>query len=348
MPDLRIRRLLPGDAAALGDLFRRCYGDTYGSPEFYDEHELTRRIDSGSLRSVVAVESGSVGDVDRLLGHTGMTVRERSALVCETGNTVVDPAARGQGLLKRLGAGLAELVRLEGFAGYVHFPTTAHPIMQKASVTNGGVETGVMLSYVPADTRYEAITDARESDAERLAATVAFQPLADAPARMVRLPVRYERLLRSFYSAANLVREVAPITRDNVTGGSARNPQEASYSARRGVMYAALGRADAEHFADWLTQLQAGLTRHEPLLAHADLPLDSPFIDEQILQLNSLGFFFSGLLPEFAHTDVLRLQRLAVIDERAFSPALANAEANLILQQVVEDARDVLGRRVVH
>lgn len=343
MSELRIRRLLATDAKALGDLFSRCYGDTYGSSEFYDAVELARRIETGSLRSVVAVD-----EADSVLGHTGINVRDGAALVCETGNTVVDPAARGQGLLKRLAAGLTELVRLDGFTGYVHFPTTAHPIMQRASVSDGGVETGVMLSYVSADTRYEAIDDTRESIAERLAATIAYQPLADAPARLVRLPSRYERLILGFYSSAGLTRENAPIERGNVTGGGANKFSDPSYSARRGVLYSSVGRADREAFDVRLTQLQAGLTRHDPEVCHIDLPLDSPLIDEQVLQLNSLGFFFAGLLPEFAHTDVLRLQRLNVVDENAFSPELANPEARLILQQIAVDARDVLGRRVIH
>lgn len=342
-PDLRIRRLLSGDAPALGDLFRRCYGDTYGSSEFYDAQELARRIETGSLRSVVAVDES-----DAVLGHTGINVRDGAALVCETGNTVVDPAKRGQGLLKRLAAGLTELVRLEGFAGYVHYPTTAHPIMQRASVANGGVETGVMLSYVSADTRYQAIDDTRGSENQRLAATIAFQPLVDAPARMVRLPAKYEGLIKGLYVAGGLSRETVPLERDNTSAAGSRASTDVSYVARRGVLHCRVGRSDRERFDSVLARLQSALENHNPAVAHVDLPLDCPSIDAQVSQLNSLGFFIAGLLPEFAHTDVLRLQRLAVADENALAPELANPEARLILHHAVEDARDVLGRRVVH
>ncbi|MCR9278746.1 MAG: GNAT family N-acetyltransferase [Pseudomonadaceae bacterium] len=331
---------MASDSVALGDLFRRCYGDTYGSLEFYDADELARRIESGSLRSVVAVDAS-----DGVFGHTGINVRNGSALVCETGNTVVDPAARGQGLLKRLGSGLTELVRLEGFAGYIHFPTTAHPIMQRVSVSNGGVETGVMLSYVSADTRYEAIDDTRVTDAERLAATIAFQPQADVPARLVRLPTRYHRLIEGLYNAAGLVRENAPIERIRTNNQGARMPE---YSERRDVLYGAVGSADREHFNQWLAQLQSSLTRYVPAVCHVDLPLDSPLIDEQVAQLNSLGFFFAGLLPEFAHTDVLRLQRLNKVDQRSVEPELVNPEARLLLQQIVTDASDVLAGQTIH
>ncbi len=54
------------------------------------------------------------------------------------------------GLKGRLGLALGEVLVSEGAVGFIHFPTTAHPVMQRALLSAGGRETGVMLAYLPA------------------------------------------------------------------------------------------------------------------------------------------------------------------------------------------------------
>ena len=44
-----------------------------------------------------------------------------------------------------------------GFLGFHHYPTTAHPVMQKLAVECGGIETGIMVDYIPAGTEYREI-----------------------------------------------------------------------------------------------------------------------------------------------------------------------------------------------
>jgi hypothetical protein len=43
---------------------------------------------------------------------------------------------------------LHELALRSGFSSHIQYPTTAHSVMQKASVSYGGAETGVMLAYI--------------------------------------------------------------------------------------------------------------------------------------------------------------------------------------------------------
>jgi GNAT superfamily N-acetyltransferase len=306
-----VRDLQAADAASLTELFTRCYGNTYGSPVFYDTPALKALIANGRLKSVVAA------DGSRLVGHTGITIRHPGALVCETGNTVVDPAARGQGLLKKLGAALRERVLREGFIGYVHYPTTAHDIMQRASVTSGGVETGVMLSYIAATTQYEAV----EQRAGRLAATVAYQPFAAAPSREVTLPARYTTLIEEIYRACELTR---PPLQSASSGQQAEIADLASADhAERGLLSLYLKQAGK----DLGEQVDTLIRQHQPKVTHIDLPLDTVHVDEMVGQLVGLGFFFCAVLPEFSHTDVLRLQALHTPAAEDFEPDLVNAQA---------------------
>jgi len=309
--------LIATDAAALVACFRRCYGDTYPADDFYDATRLARRIESGSLRSVVAI-----ADDGTLVGHTGLTVRHGGAKSIEAGNTVVDPACRGQGLLARLGQALTALCVDAGYIAYLHYPTTAHEIMQKTSV-RGGFETGVMLDYIPAETDYRAIDRA----GGRLAATVVYQPFSAAPERTVWIPSAYQNLFAGLYAAAGLARTLriahAPIEATHT--GAAQ-----SYSARRGLLHLHVTTAGRD-LEDVVTD---AVSHHGPAVVHIDLCLDDAGVGAATRQLRQAGFLFCALLPEFAHTDVLRLQRLTAPGASSFSPRLVNSGAQALLELI--------------
>jgi len=209
-------------------VFHRCYGDTYPAAHFYDAAELSSRVTDGRLWSVIAVS------YDDVVGHSSIRVCHEDALVCETGHAVVDPQVRGQGLLQKLGFVLSRMVVDEGYTGYMHYPTTVHGIMQRASVAYGGHETGVMLSCLPVDTDYREF----QQDAGRIAVTVAWQPLAAAPARTVFLPQRYESLLQQLYARLNLQRTLAACNDERLTADPVR--VETEYSPERSTVLISL------------------------------------------------------------------------------------------------------------
>jgi GNAT superfamily N-acetyltransferase len=312
-----IRRLRPDDAAALSACFERCYGRSYATPLFYDVDALRATIAARELRSVVAV----VGT--RVVGHTGLTVRHLRARAIEAGNTVVDPDFRGGGLLGRLGGALADLCRQQGYVGYVHYPTTAHGIMQARSVAGGGVETGVMLCYIPADTEYQAI----DRPPGRLAATVVYQPFARAPHRVTQLPQAYP-WLADLYTRSGIERTFR--RHGGALGGVSRLVSR--MNERRGLLH-----IDCETpGADLAAVVSTLLAELRPAVAHVDVDLSTLTADAAVEALRRIGFFYCGLLPEFGDADVLRLQWLA--DDDPGSAELANPGARAILARILEDA----------
>ena len=320
---MELRALSPDDAPALRRCFRRCYGDTYPAAEFYDLEKLRRRLQDGTLRSVAAV-AGS-GEV---VGHTALSVRHPHAFVAEAGNTVVDPAYRGRGLLRELGLMLAERCRADGFNGFVHYPTTAHEVMQKASVKGGGIETGVMLGYVPATADYRGMDDKRPVG--RLAATVVYQAIRPLPNRDVVLVERYSGILKELYAA--LGAEPVFDTRRRPPRG--QFSIRTAHSAGEGIVRHTVAMIGAD-----LGDLIVATSRTHGTLpvTLVDLPLGDPGIDHAVNALTRSGFFYCGLLPGFGAGDVLRLQRL---DENASDiarPVLANPGAQRLLAYIDAD-----------
>jgi hypothetical protein len=240
----------------------------------------------------------------------------------------IDPRCRNQGLAARLAAALIDVSRRLGAVGFHHYPTTAHPIMQKLAVQAGGVETGVMLAYIPEGTEYKDLGGAPEEG--RLAVVAVYQPLDTAPARGVFLPPRYAPMLRAIYERAGLEREALAVTDASVSPSTQISSR---FDDRRGLLRIHVDRAGE----DLLVRI-GGATGAAPVeVTHVDLLLSDPGAPRAVEALRMRGFFFCAVLPEFAASDVLRLQRLREAAGPGSPPALVHPEAREILRAALAD-----------
>lgn len=294
---VQIRRLTVDDALPLKACFERCYGTSYVAGYFYGPGELRERIASGRLRSVIAETTEG-----QIVGHMGLTVRHPEARTVDAGNTIVDPAFRGQRIVQQLGLALNVLCEDEGFLGYHHYPTTVHPIMQQLSVADKGTETGVMLAYVPAGTEYRELEGAPLT--ERPAATVVWRPFAACPSRTVYIPDDYAAITASTYAHANLDRDLGvplPTVVTHETDLTVRDDQ------RRGLLHVDVHRPGLDLPGRVEETIATSGTAE---VVHVDLRMDDPSSPAAAELLRKQRFLFCAVLPEYLQGDILRLQRL--------------------------------------
>ena len=301
-----VKRLTSLHAPAISDCFRRVYGESYANELFYDVERLARALGEGSLCSV-----GAIADDGRVMGHMAMTVRV-GARHAELGNTVVDPAARGEGLAWRVGSALTDWAKEKGFEGYLHYPTTDHHIMQERSV-KGGFETGLMLGYIPVE------TDGKVNDAGndlRAAATIVFEPLMRLRHRESGfLPPPYATLIREMAAACGVARDWVPADVD-VTPAYSSDAEKNEFQ-KRDLVRLDFSRIGAD----------AGVEiRRLATLPHACKQVDFRLSDEAIVfglnQARDAGFVFCGWMPGYRECDVLRVQ--AVDGRTDLSPGVVN------------------------
>ncbi len=301
------------DVPALMRCFERCYGTSYVDGDFYDEACLRARVASGRLRSIVVEAAGGEGEgveAGEIVGHMGLSFREEEEHTADAGNTVVDPRMRGSGLAGKVGVVLIAHAREQGLVGFHHYPTTAHPVLQQLSVAGVGVETGIMLDYIPADTEY------REMDAPdgALAVTVVYEPLAPAPARRIFVPPRYRDTIEVAVGECGLERQIAEA--DGRPSGS--SVIEAESFERRGLHRITLKRVGS----DVEGALHAASTAASLPVLQLDLPLGDAAVTVALDAARELGFRFSAVFPEYDSGDVLRLQRTAEPDWEALRERL--------------------------
>lgn len=314
---LEIRTIKPTDAEGLSKLIVRCYGDSYPKRALYQPEELAELIRSEAHGGVVAVSG------DAAVGHIAYSWPSRNAIVVEAGTTVVDPEWRGKGVMSELAVALAQQLVAEGAIGFVHFPTTAHTVIQRASLETGGRETGVLLAYIPADT---SNPETKQTGDERLAVTVAYQPILESPEQSIFLPSRYGEELTGMADALGLKRRAVP----SVDSPTDETRLTASLDTSRG-----LERITVEYIGHDIHKEIEGVLDDSPAgVFHIDLPMDDVGIEYAVERLRTLGFVFGAWLPGWTGRDVLRLQRIESVSEAELAPQLFSAEAAQLMDSI--------------
>lgn len=305
-----IQRLTSEHAEAIARCVQGVYGEGYAHEVFYNLPRLIESLDEKSLMSVGALtESGDV------VAHMAMTNRGASATP-ELGNTVVDNAARGEGLAWKVGAELTSWCRELGHGGFLHYPTTEHHIMQRQSVKQG-FEIGLLLGYIP------------NSEGKRQAVTVVYEPLGEGDFQKLYVPEEERELLQEFAARCGLEREILAAT--DVEIKELAKVQIDQYEKR------GLARLTIRGCGQDLGLKLREFAMLEAPCMHVDVTLDQPDAIHSIRLAREAGFVFAGWLPGFLGSDVLRLQKWdsSVTEEQ---PDLANPDAKRLLLQIQAEA----------
>ena len=316
MSEIRVTRLSAQHAPAIMDCVRRVYGESYANEVFYDRQALTEALERGRLRSVGAWRGST------LVAHMAMTLRDPDARSAELGNTLVDPQARGGGVAWRVGAELTAWCTELGYAGFLHYPTTDHHIVQQQSIKRG-IEVGLMLGYIPAET--DGQVHKRSGPRLRGAATIVFEPLTSHHTPWSGyLPARYAADLLEFTRDCGLERHwlepTAPATAVSRLLPTLR-------FERRG-----LTRFQVQRIGSDIEARVQGMAQDDAPCVQVDLGLDDPGVDQGIEAACALGFEFCGWLPGFRAVDVLRLQKVDPA-QTDLAPNVVNATAQRLLAQ---------------
>jgi serine/threonine-protein kinase RsbW len=302
---VEIRFLLPDEAAQLTAAIVRSYGRSYDGAWAYDVDEIRRRLECGSMRSIVGIDPA--GDV---VGHLALDRADPAALAGHAGQAVVDPRYRGHHLFTTLKRDLASWCAAEGLLGMYSEATAAHPYSQAANLELGGHETGFLIGYIPSRVSYTAIKE--DSRGRRQSVALFWLATNPSPNRVVHPPHWHRDIVAAVYEHNALERELVPLVGVPVLDGPTHltitehdDHNEATVAVDRvgADVVDALARAlDAEADAG-RDLVHVDLSLHDP--GTAALP---PAVHEE------LEVFFGGIVPELRGGDVLRLQWLNGVD----------------------------------
>jgi anti-sigma regulatory factor (Ser/Thr protein kinase) len=324
--EISVRPMRPEEAAGLARCAYRVYGYTYSTDAFYYPERIRELVAGGLMVSIVAVDP-----LGEIVGHVSITKEKADSTVGESGQAIVDPRYRGHGFHKEMGVMAGEICKAAGLLGSYSEGVTVHPYSQKTLLFRGYLETGLLLGYTPASMFFKEIQG--EATAKRRAVVLFYKRLNEEPWREVYLPERHRAILDKIYSRLQLNRRYTSGPAAELPALSAVNIKIQAEASRAFLRVVEYGRDLVDLIGFRLKELC--VKRLDCI--YLDLPLSHPAVQEYLPQIEKLGFFFGGVIPEASEGDILRLQYINHADLELKDVQLATDFAKELLQYVLKE-----------
>ncbi len=299
-----LRLMTPADAESVIRCTYRTYGYTAPDEKLYDPAHLAELIEGGLYEACV----GTTADGE-VVSFIDFELERPNARVANAGEAMVDPRFRGHALFEKMKRFFRDRATAKGLLGIYGEAVTVHPYSQKGEIAMGSHELGVHLADEAPRVVFKDIAGGEST--KRTATVLYYLPLNPPPPRVAYPPDRHREMVRRIYERGAFPRTVA--------------------AAPAGGVSAASGRIRVDVFPDWSEASIAveAYGRDLPQLVRArlrelcvkridwiglDMPLHEPGAAEFCPALESLGFFFAGVIPELLGGDVLRLQYLNEVE----------------------------------
>jgi serine/threonine-protein kinase RsbW len=299
--NVSIRTMLPDESIDVARCLYRSYGYTYAADLLYYPDRLRERIECGLLRPCVATNPDGV-----IAGYLAVMLNSLDAKVAETGQAVVDPRFRGQGIFERMKEFAVSEARGAGLYGVYSESVTIHPYTQKGNHALGARETGLLLGYVPDAMQFQKFAGI----GERQAVVLFYLRLNTEPLRTVYPPLHHSGIIKKIYAQGGFKRtcmdgdpgDVMPVTQAN----SALTVAVRDEWSQAIITISEFGSDAVAAVRAHISELR--LRRIDCI--YLDLPLGNYATAALCAEFEMLGFFFGGMIPEYCNGDVLRLQLL--------------------------------------
>ena len=290
-----VREFQEGDEEGIARLIFKNYGYSYIKDLFYYPQKVFESHGK-KFYSIVAQKG------ERIIGHFALVLVPDST-IAEIGVAVVDPEFQGRGIMNKMFTLIlkkAEEIQLDAVFGEA---IMFHIYSQKANLSHGFSEAGLMLGKVPVDITIVNNELARKY--KRGAVLVGYY-FFNKVKKSLYLPKVYKKQVKRIYKNADIPFTKAKEKREEI-------PEHVflSYTFDPPTNVAEIrvdryGKDFKQKFVILLNQLKA---KHCDMI-YADVSLENiPQIDKVVRIMNKRGFFYSGVMF-FYHKggDYLRLQ----------------------------------------
>ncbi len=289
----------PGDAADVGELFRKVYGEEYPVKLVYEPRSLVDAF--GRRENIPVVARSSKGD---LVGYVSLFRSAPSQTVYEAGQGLVPVEYRKHGIARAMNQCLTEGIAMSYDIDAVFGEAVCnHPYMQKAWAGQGASETALEVDLMPAESY------AREGSATGRVASLHMTRMYRSMEHTVYAPQEYDEAMRFIYDGFT---SGAVISR----AGDVAPENKETFIESRFFEFASVARLTVRtagpDFRDVLESLEADALGKGMIVVQVWLDLSWPWIGQPTEHLRKRGYFFGGVLPRWFGADGLLMQKVTV------------------------------------
>ena len=322
--DYSLRPMRPEEAVQVSVCAYKCYGYSYEDYIYYPER-LVALNDEGALFSLLAV-----GEEDNILGHSALKFPWPQAPIAESGVAFVYPEYRRLGLFKKFNLYFLDYARKVGLSGLYGRPVTSHVASQRMSAGCGYKDCCLSLGAFPADLEFRKI---RDIVSQRESLLTSFIKVRDVETRDVYVPANIQPIVGRLFQALDIPVLFAS-SGTIIEAPDGRSIIETSVNQ-------AINAASIKVYHGGPQALEELRLKEKSLcLDRIDyiqlvLNLEDPSTEALIPKAETLGFFFSGILPFGINgRHALILQYLNNISIDLDQLKLLSPESHLILDHI--------------
>lgn len=293
--DFNIRLMETGEALEICRCVYDCYGYSYANENIYFPERVAAMNQEGKLRSAVAVtDEGEMG------GHFALIFYDK--LPAEVGIAVTKKKFRGQGFARQLGEFLEMEARKTGLRGLQVKEVTAHPYTQKFCIKLGYKDCGLLLAHSPKTLSFKGIADTLK---QRNSDVLGFKYLESPVKRQIYAPSQHQDMIGLLYN--NIGDKVEFISSDNPETSNEQCVMEVKIHSLRSLAEISI----TEYGQDTIQVLRNEMRKifaDEIQVIEMYLSMRDPMTPSVVSQLETMGFIFTGILPETSQGDSLIMQ----------------------------------------
>lgn len=298
-----IHLMKPEEAGEVSRCIYMAYRYSYLKEDLYFPERIVRMNASARMISAVATVKRDGGGTT-VIAHFALLPADNRE-VAEIGVAVTVPKYRGLGIMKAMLAFLIEHARAHSFKALYGNAYSMHRLSQKTNLKFGFHETAIQLGRFPPS----AISTMTEMGLKGAGHVItSFKFLTHGSPLRVYVPMLHKAMITDIYKELGANR----IVEDSVPEGTEPMVEESALKLTiltshqiATITVEAIGRDLGARIDVKRVELEdQGINA-----IYVDFQLRDPHTPSAVSEVESHGFCFSGLLPNFSDGDVLRLQR---------------------------------------
>lgn len=303
--DFDVRGMLDHEAIEVSRCAYKAHGYSFFDDHIYYPERLIEMVRSGQMISAVAVTKDNI-----FMGHSALLFQNPDDVTAELTFAFVIIEYRGQGALNRLVDHLFSVPKNRELRGVYAYAVTNHLFTQKSMIKFGIFDCGLLLATSPNSWKFKGISD---DTSQRISVALAFKYLQPPAKKTLYVPDHHREMTEKLFKnigaphefVSNQIYDISDVLPESRISTSLNELESCA-------------EIIVEEFGhDTVVQLKR-LVRYfnisQVAAINLFLRLDDPLICSLTPEIEKLGFFYAGILPESRTGDVLILQYLNNVD----------------------------------
>lgn len=299
---IAIRMMNTGDAVGLSRCVFRTYGYSYTTEYLYYPERIKETLESGLSEAIIGVNT-----VGEIIAHACLLYETPEDKIADLAQGIVDPRYRGRKIANDILEVIRKMVFDKKLYGMYSEAVTVHPVSQKTLISFGAKETGITFGLIPGNIIFRELREKRE---HRQSIIIMFFETGFEPQRTIYPPSKHYQIIEKIYGSLKLKRELLC---DEKSGHLPDIPEHSIINIKIDLEIQTAYLKVTQFGSDLTEQIHnrvVEICQQRIFIIILDLPLSDPLINFFCPEMEKLGFFFSGIIPELAKGDILRLQFL--------------------------------------